>query len=190
MTKNIEQVYYKSWNDELKEGHENYWKDITDITTWIGYALVAPEYSDDKGLMPNSTMNVIHENKTGKIFLNVEFAFYDFVSDEYSYHEAAFDDNISFDEFELKRKILDVKIYRKTFKTALRLWPHYHTAIKELIEYNDYLIEKSDINDLIDQKIKDLLKEKEIFKFEQKIYNEKLYNILQEKQILKEICED
>jgi len=38
----MEQVYYSNWGDELSPGHENYWKDISDISIMIGNDLISP----------------------------------------------------------------------------------------------------------------------------------------------------
>ena len=35
-----DQIYYSNWNEKLKDGHENYWSDISDISSMIGNDLI------------------------------------------------------------------------------------------------------------------------------------------------------
>lgn len=37
-----EQIYYSNWSDKLEGGHENYWRDISDISIMIGNDLIGP----------------------------------------------------------------------------------------------------------------------------------------------------
>ena len=160
-----EQIYYSFWGSENEE-HKDYFKQISLIADWIGYALIGPRTNPFTGeYMPLSNITVLQtKEKFGSPRVYVQFS-------EESHLE-------------------DAKHYRQTYKTAIELWPQYEKSIKEGMDYSEYLFEtEEEVIHYIAEQMKWLQLGKMEGHVDNDFYLERLEEIQAESIFLKKVCD-
>lgn len=160
-----EQIYYSKWGTE-KEEHKNYFDDINKIAEWIGYAMIGARTNAFTGEMSAlSNIKVLQtKEKFGSPRVYVQF------SDD-SYEE-------------------DAKHYRFVYETAIKLWPHYEKAIREGMDYPEFLFEtQAEITRHIQDQMKWLLQGRVMGQIDNDFYLAKLESIQKESIFLKKVCD-
>lgn len=89
----VDQIYYSNWSNELKEGHENYWSDISDISVMIGNDLIGPYQmnyylsKDDDYLKQLSSIAVLQtKEKFGEVRVYCRLGCETIIQNKYSKH--------------------------------------------------------------------------------------------------------
>ena len=160
-----EQIYYSHWGTESEE-HKDYFQTIGTIANWIGYALIGPmhrPYSVD--IIPISNISVLQtKEKFGSPRVYVSFS----------------------EETELE----DAKHYRHVHQTAIKLFPQYEKAIREGMDYCEYLFEtENEIASHIAEQMKWLQLGKIEGHVDNDFYLQRLETIRQESIFLKKVCD-
>ena len=160
-----EQIYYSHWGSQSEE-HKDYFYTIGSIASWIGYALIGPRhtpYTTDITTLSNISVLQTKE-KFGSPRVYVSFS----------------EDN----------ELEDVKHYRRTYKTAIKLFPQYEKAIREGMDHEEYLFETNgEIYKYIQDKMMWLQKGKAAGQVDNDFYLERLETIKQEQEFLKKVCD-
>lgn len=159
----VEQIYYSYWGTESKE-HKDYFDIIDMIARWIGYALISPRHIYLGELVLGSNIKVLQvKEKFGSPRIYVEFG-------EESLLE-------------------DVWYYREVYKEAIQLWPQYELAIREGMDYEEYLFETmEEIDAFIQERLLWPIKAKEDGVIDDKVYVERIEAIMKDKNFLKKVC--
>jgi hypothetical protein len=160
-----EQIYYSFWGSESEE-HREYFKQISLIADWIGYALVGPRTNPFTGeYMPLSKIVVLQtKEKFGSPRVYVQFSEENFLE--------------------------DAKHYRQTYKTAFELWPQYERSIREGMDHAEYLFEtEEEIADHIAEQMKWLKEGRVNGHIDNDFYFERLSQIEEESIFLKKVCD-
>jgi len=111
-----EQIYYNYWGTQSEE-HNDYFYTIGTIAQWIGYALIGPAhrpYTTD--IVTRSNISVLQTKEkfgTPRVYVS----------------------------FKGDTHLEDAVHYRHVYKTAINLFPQYERAIRDGMDYSEYLID-------------------------------------------------
>jgi hypothetical protein len=160
-----EQIYYSFWGSQ-KEEHKDYFYTIGTIASWIGYALIGPRHTPyTTDITPLSNIAVLQtKEKFGSPRVYVSF------SEE--------------------TRLEDAKHYRRTYQAAIRLFPQYEKAIREGMDYEEYLFESNgEIHKHIQDKMMWLQQGRTSGEVDNDFYLERLESIKEEQSFLKKVCD-
>lgn len=159
-----EQIYYSKWGTE-KEEHKNYFDDIEKIAEWIGYAMIGARTNAITGEM--STLSNIKVIQTKEKFGSPRV----------------------YVHFSEDTHVEDAKHYRFVYETAIKLWPHYERAIREGMDYPEFLFEtNAEVTSHIQNQMKWLLQGRVMGQIDNDFYVAKLESIQAESIFLKKVC--
>ena len=160
-----EQIYYSFWGSQSEE-HKDYFYTIGTIASWIGYALIGPRHTPyTTDIVTLSNISVLQtKEKFGSPRVYVSFS----------------------EETHLE----DAKHYRRTYQTAIRLFPQYEKAIREGMDHEEYLFDSNgQMHEYIQDKMMWLQKGKAEGQVDNDFYIERLETIKQEQEFLKKVCD-
>jgi len=159
-----EQIYYSHWGSQSEE-HKDYFYTIGTIASWIGYALIGPRHTPyTTDISTRSNISVLQtKEKFGSPRVYVSFS----------------------KDSELE----DAEHYRRVYQTAIKLFPQYEKAIREGMDYEQYLFEtNAEISKYIQDKMEWLLKGRVDGQVDNDFYLERLERIKEEQIFLKKVC--
>ena len=94
---------------------------------------------------------------------------------------------VSFSE---ETRLEDAKHYRRTYQAAIRLFPQYEKAIREGMDYEEYLFESNgEIHKHIQDKMMWLQQGRASGEVDNDFYLERLESIKEEQQFIKKVCD-
>ena len=159
-----ELIYYSHWGSQSEE-HKDYFYTIGSIASWIGYALIGPRhtpYTTDITTLSNISVLQTKE-KFGSPRVYVSFS----------------KDN----------ELEDAEHYRRVYQTAIKLFPQYEKAIREGMDYEQYLFETNgEISKYTQDKMAWLLQGRVDGQVDNEFYLERLERIKEEQIFLKKVC--
>ena len=163
-----EQIYFQTRGSEPEE-HKDYFETISDIADWIGFALIGTRYGIDGKPINASTIHVLQiKEKFGTPRVYCTLA---------SIHED--------EEAALK----DAKHYRFVYETAVRLFPQYEKAIREGMDYPQYLFQTNgELSTYIQDQMKWTTEARMHGVIDSFHYSEKLALVQAEQVFLKKVC--
>tara|TARA_A100001515_G_scaffold128314_1_gene114478 strand:- start:948 stop:1442 length:495 start_codon:yes stop_codon:yes gene_type:complete len=160
-----EQIYYSHWGSESEE-HKDYFYTIGTIANWIGYALIGPSHTPyTTNITTRSNISVLQtKEKFGSPRVYVSFS----------------EDS----------KLEDVKHYRHTYQTAIKLFPQYEKSIRTGMDHEEFLFESNgQIYEYIQDKMMWLQKGRVDGQVDNDFYLERLEKIREEQDFLKKVCD-
>lgn len=142
----VEQIYYSNYSDKLKPGHENYWKDIEDIGTFMSLALEDYTIFFDGSKMGcrKFTSIVVHQykEKFGELRIYLTLGARELVKERWKetgpFAKKSFK---NFEEFYESCYREDCVQYRRVYLTVKRLFPHYWKAIYRGSDHPEFICE-------------------------------------------------
>ena len=160
-----EQIYYSHWGSESEE-HKDYFYTIGTIASWIGFALIGPRHTPyTTDITTRSNISVLQtKEKFGSPRVYVSFS----------------------KDSELE----DAKHYRRTYQSAIKLFPQYEKSIRTGMDHEEYLFESNDeIYKYIQDKLQWLRQGRMNGNIDNDFYLERLETIKEEQEFLKKVCD-
>lgn len=160
-----EQIYYSFWGTESEE-HKDYFKTMDTIADWIGNAMI--------GARVNAFTGEIHKRSNIAVLQTKE----------------KFGSPRVYVQLSSETTLEDAKHYRSVYKTAIELWPQYEKAIREGMDYSEYLFDTEEEVALhIAEQMKWLQQGKMGGHIDNEIYLARLEQIQAESIFLKKVCD-
>ena len=160
-----EQIYYSHWGSQSEE-HKDYFNTIDTIADWIGNAMVGARVSAFTGeVHKRSNIAVLQtKEKFGSPRVYVQLS--------------------------SETTLEDARHYRYVYQTAIKLWPQYEKAIREGMDYPEYLFEtEEEVAHHISERMKWVQQGRMEGQIDNDFYLAKLEEIREQSIFLKKVCD-